>query len=145
MFEFPAFATGSDSLLEACIRAVKNGTTVIVGGGDTATLVANAGKEGELSHVSTGGGASLELLEGKVSLVGRCDTQMMIMVSEFARSGRAIGEEVDECLSVTMWTASAATQPYEPAHRAPLDAWSRLSSLFMIAPFKEETSVYRQV
>lgn len=41
--------------------------TVIVGGGDTATLVANAGKEEELSHVSTGGGASLELLEGKVS------------------------------------------------------------------------------
>jgi phosphoglycerate kinase len=68
VFEFPAFAKGSDALLEACIKAAKNGSTVIVGGGDTATLVANKGKEEELSHVSTGGGASLELLEGKVSL-----------------------------------------------------------------------------
>lgn len=68
VFEFPAFAKGSDALLEACIKAAKGGATVIVGGGDTATLVANAGKEDELSHVSTGGGASLELLEGKVSL-----------------------------------------------------------------------------
>ena len=67
VFEFPAFAKGSNALLDACIKATKNGSTVIVGGGDTATLVANAGKEEELSHVSTGGGASLELLEGKVS------------------------------------------------------------------------------
>lgn len=66
VFEFPAFAKGSSSLLEAAIEATKNGSTVIVGGGDTATVVANAGKEKDLSHVSTGGGASLELLEGKV-------------------------------------------------------------------------------
>lgn len=65
VFEFPNFAGGSNALLDACIKAAKNGATVIVGGGDTATLVANAGKEDELSHVSTGGGASLELLEGK--------------------------------------------------------------------------------
>ncbi|WRT68532.1 phosphoglycerate kinase [Kwoniella shivajii] len=65
VFEFPNFAKGSDALLDATIKAAKNGATVIVGGGDTATLVANAGKESELSHVSTGGGASLELLEGK--------------------------------------------------------------------------------
>ncbi|WVN86327.1 phosphoglycerate kinase [Cryptococcus depauperatus CBS 7841] len=66
VFEFPNFAGGSHSLLEACIKAAKAGATVIVGGGDTATLVANEDKEEELSHVSTGGGASLELLEGKV-------------------------------------------------------------------------------
>ncbi|OCF75881.1 phosphoglycerate kinase [Kwoniella mangroviensis CBS 8886] len=65
VFEFPNFAKGSNALLDATIKAAKNGATVIVGGGDTATLVANAGKEKELSHVSTGGGASLELLEGK--------------------------------------------------------------------------------
>lgn len=65
VFEFPNFAKGSDALLQACIKAVEGGATVIVGGGDTATVVANAGKEDKLSHVSTGGGASLELLEGK--------------------------------------------------------------------------------
>ncbi|KAG9122632.1 phosphoglycerate kinase [Ceratobasidium sp. 392] len=66
VFEIPAFAKGSHSLLEANIEAAKKGAVVIVGGGDSATLVAQQGKENELSHVSTGGGASLELLEGKV-------------------------------------------------------------------------------
>jgi hypothetical protein len=66
VFEFPAFAGGSKALLDANIKAAKNGAVVIVGGGDTATLVAKYGVEEELSHVSTGGGASLELLEGKV-------------------------------------------------------------------------------
>ena len=68
MFEFPAFAGGSKSLLDAAIEAKKQGSTVIIGGGDTATVAANYGAEEQLSHVSTGGGASLELLEGKVSL-----------------------------------------------------------------------------
>jgi len=65
VFEMPAFAEGSSALLEAAIEAVKKGAVVIVGGGDTATLVAQHGDEDKLSHVSTGGGASLELLEGK--------------------------------------------------------------------------------
>lgn len=65
VFEFSNFAEGSLSLLNACIKACDNGATVIVGGGDTATLVAQQKKEDKLSHVSTGGGASLELLEGK--------------------------------------------------------------------------------
>ena len=68
VFEMSAFAEGSSSLLEATIEAVKKGAVVIVGGGDTATLVADHGDEDKLSHVSTGGGASLELLEGKVSI-----------------------------------------------------------------------------
>lgn len=67
VFEFPKFAEGSKALLKATEEAVQNGATVIVGGGDTATVVANFGDEKKLSHVSTGGGASLELLEGKVS------------------------------------------------------------------------------
>jgi phosphoglycerate kinase len=66
VFEFDNFANGSKAMLTACVEAVKNGSTVIVGGGDTATVVANFGDEKSLSHVSTGGGASLELLEGKV-------------------------------------------------------------------------------
>ncbi|TRM59482.1 phosphoglycerate kinase [Schizophyllum amplum] len=65
VFEFDAFAEGSKGLLEACVEAAANGATVIVGGGDTATVVAKYGAESKLSHVSTGGGASLELLEGK--------------------------------------------------------------------------------
>ena len=67
VFEFPAFAAGSKSLLDATIEAAQKGATVIVGGGDTATVVAQYHAEDKLSHVSTGGGASLELLEGKVS------------------------------------------------------------------------------
>jgi phosphoglycerate kinase len=66
VFEFPNFSKGTDSLLDACAAAFKNGAVTIVGGGDTATAVANAGRESDFSHVSTGGGASLELLEGKV-------------------------------------------------------------------------------
>jgi phosphoglycerate kinase len=65
VFEFPAFSSGTNALLDACLEAFQNGATTIVGGGDTATAVANAGKESGFSHVSTGGGASLELLEGK--------------------------------------------------------------------------------
>lgn len=66
VFEFPAFAEGSKALLDAAIEAAGRDATVIVGGGDTATVVAQYGAEDKLSHVSTGGGASLELLEGKV-------------------------------------------------------------------------------
>jgi hypothetical protein len=69
VFEFPAFAEGSTSLLDANIEAAAKGAVVIVGGGDTATVVAQHGAEDKLSHVSTGGGASLELLEGKVSFI----------------------------------------------------------------------------
>ncbi|KAK4058324.1 phosphoglycerate kinase [Microbotryomycetes sp. JL221] len=65
VFEFDNFANGSKALLDACIEAKQNGATVIVGGGDTATVTVKFGAEDKLSHVSTGGGASLELLEGK--------------------------------------------------------------------------------
>lgn len=69
VFEFPAFAGGSTALLDATVEAARRGSVVIVGGGDTATLVAQGGVEDKLSHVSTGGGASLELLEGKVTTI----------------------------------------------------------------------------
>ncbi|KAG1879442.1 phosphoglycerate kinase [Suillus tomentosus] len=66
VFEFPAFAEGSKALLDANVEAAQRGVTVIIGGGDTATVAALYNAEDKISHVSTGGGASLELLEGKV-------------------------------------------------------------------------------
>lgn len=65
VFEFEKFAEGTKSLLEAAVKSAANGNTVIVGGGDTATVAKKFGAADKLSHVSTGGGASLELLEGK--------------------------------------------------------------------------------
>ena len=65
VFEMKPFAQGTKSTMDACVEAVKKGKIVIIGGGDTATVAAQYGVEDQLSHVSTGGGASLELLEGK--------------------------------------------------------------------------------
>ncbi|VVC44939.1 Phosphoglycerate kinase,Phosphoglycerate kinase, N-terminal,Phosphoglycerate kinase, conserved site [Cinara cedri] len=66
VFEFEKFATGTKALMDTVVEATKNGTITIIGGGDTATCAAKWGTESLVSHVSTGGGASLELLEGKV-------------------------------------------------------------------------------
>jgi phosphoglycerate kinase len=65
VFEFPNFATGTKSLMDNVVAATKNGAVTIIGGGDTASCCAKWGTESQVSHVSTGGGASLELLEGK--------------------------------------------------------------------------------
>lgn len=69
VFEFEKFANGTKALMDAVVNATKNGTVTIIGGGDTATCAAKWGTESQLSHVSTGGGASLELLEGKFCLI----------------------------------------------------------------------------
>lgn len=65
VFEFDKFATGTKATLDSAVAAAQSGKIVIIGGGDTATVAAKYGVEDKLSHVSTGGGASLELLEGK--------------------------------------------------------------------------------
>lgn len=52
--------------MDAIVEATQRGTVTIIGGGDTATCCAKWKTEDKVSHVSTGGGASLELLEGKV-------------------------------------------------------------------------------
>jgi phosphoglycerate kinase len=66
VFEFDNFANGTKSLMEAVVKLTENGGCTIIGGGDTATCAAKYNTEDKVSHVSTGGGASLELLEGKV-------------------------------------------------------------------------------
>ncbi|ORX67295.1 phosphoglycerate kinase [Linderina pennispora] len=66
VFEFDKFAVGTNKTMDAIIKAHdNNGAVTIIGGGDSATAAANRGVTDKFSHVSTGGGASLELLEGK--------------------------------------------------------------------------------
>lgn len=65
VFEQDQFAAGTKGLLEAVAAQTKQNATTIIGGGDTATAAAKFGFVDQVSHVSTGGGASLELLEGK--------------------------------------------------------------------------------
>jgi phosphoglycerate kinase len=65
VFELEPFADATKKTLDAAVEAAQSGKIVIIGGGDTATVAAKYKVEDKLSHVSTGGGASLELLEGK--------------------------------------------------------------------------------
>lgn len=65
VFEEESFAAGTNALATLLAGLAKQGTTVIVGGGDSAAAVAKAGLTDQMSHVSTGGGASLEFLEGR--------------------------------------------------------------------------------
>jgi len=65
VFEWDNFEKGTKSLMDAVVEATQKGAITIIGGGDTATCAAKYGTEDKVSHVSTGGGASLELLEGR--------------------------------------------------------------------------------
>lgn len=65
VFEFDKFAVGTEAIARSMAELTKQGATTIIGGGDSVAAVEKVGVADQMSHISTGGGASLELLEGK--------------------------------------------------------------------------------
>ena len=65
-FENPAFADGTKAVLKAIVEATKNGAVSVIGGGDSVSAAKKFCKAEDFTHVSTGGGASLEFIEGKI-------------------------------------------------------------------------------
>ena len=66
VFEFDSFAKGTEAVAHAVAEATKRGAVSIVGGGDSIAALKKTGLSDRISHISTGGGATLELLEGKI-------------------------------------------------------------------------------
>ncbi|MFA5252849.1 MAG: phosphoglycerate kinase, partial [Phycisphaerae bacterium] len=65
IFEMPPFDEGTKAVAQAVAKATDDGATSVIGGGDSASAIKKLGLSKRVSHVSTGGGASLEFLEGK--------------------------------------------------------------------------------
>lgn len=66
VFEFPAFAVGTEAIAKSLVSATAKGAFSLIGGGDSASAINNLGYGDKVSYVSTGGGALLEYMEGKV-------------------------------------------------------------------------------
>ena len=65
VFETPPFDRGTMSVAQAVAKATDKGAISVIGGGDSAAAIDKAGLSDRMTHISTGGGASLEFLEGK--------------------------------------------------------------------------------
>jgi phosphoglycerate kinase len=79
VFEFPTFGTGTLAMAQLLSQATAAGATTIIGGGDSVAAVTKAGLADRISHISTGGGASLEFLEGKtLPGVAALDDKMVV-------------------------------------------------------------------
>ena len=70
VFENPDFQEGTKAICEACAKATENGAFTVIGGGDSAAAAKKFGFNDKFSHVSTGGGASLELIQNDGKLPG---------------------------------------------------------------------------
>jgi len=66
VFEIPALAKGTEEIAKAIAAATDKGAKSVIGGGDSVSAVEKMKLSGRMTHISTGGGASLELLEGKL-------------------------------------------------------------------------------
>jgi glyceraldehyde-3-phosphate dehydrogenase type I len=96
VFEMASFEPGTKSLMDAVVAATENGAVSVIGGGDTATACKKYKTVDKVTHCSTGGGASLELMEGKV-LPGvaalsdaNTDAAIKLGVNGFGRIGRQV-------------------------------------------------------
>jgi 3-phosphoglycerate kinase len=65
VFEIPSFAHGTNAVARMLAEAAEHGATVVIGGGDSVAAITQQGLADKMTHISTGGGASLEFLEGR--------------------------------------------------------------------------------